>query len=484
MADISKITLPSGSTYDIKDAIARSNIATLSAAIQGGVHYIGKTTTALSGDGDTTSVVVINGENVTAHQGDMVSMAKAGSQDLEFIYNGTAWYELGSTGSLKALAFADSAKGSTTYTPGGTFSANLANGAVSASGSFTPEGSVALTTKDKAVEMSYTPAGTVSQPVFEGAVLSSQGTYTPAGGVATASTETLTATISVGAGTANYTPAGSVSQPKFSGDSMTATGTYTPAGSVSLQNSNVTATVGAAAEGEATYTPAGSVAAPTISVETAGATTTIHNPTAATVVTKVNVAAPSAEEAGGELVYCSVSNETLSLSKFTASTGESITTSEVTVKTGDAAYSATAPAFTGTGARLVTGNISVPISASFNGSEGNVSVTGTPKGTVSQPTFSGTGVNLVNSGIDVPKTYTFTGTEATLKVAGTPEGTVSQPTFSGTAASLSSEVEVPVSAAFTGTSGSVSVSGTATGSVSGSIKGTEATISITATPTV
>ena len=179
-----------------------------------------------------------------------------------------------------------------------------------------------------------------------------------------------------------------------------------------------------------------------------------------------------------------MSNETLSLSKFTASTGASITTSEVTVKTEDAEYYATAPAFTGTGARLVTGNISVPISASFSGSEGNVSVTGTPKGTVSQPTFSGTGVNLVNSGINVPKTYTFTGTEATLKVAGTPEGTVSQPTFSGTAASLSSEVEVPVSAAFTGTSGRVSVSGTATGSVSGSIIGTEDTISITATPTV
>lgn len=33
MADISKITLPSGSTYDIKDAVARGDIATLSAAI-------------------------------------------------------------------------------------------------------------------------------------------------------------------------------------------------------------------------------------------------------------------------------------------------------------------------------------------------------------------------------------------------------------------------------------------------------------------
>lgn len=482
MADISKITLPSGSTYDIKDAVARGDIATLSAAIQGGVHYIGKTTTALS-DGSTTNPVTIGGESVTAKQGDMVSMAKAGSQDVEFIFNGSTWYELGSTGSLKALAFADSATGSTTYTPEGTFSANLANGAVEASGTFTPEGSVSFSTEDKTVSTTYTPAGTVSQPEFQGNVLSSEGAYTPAGGVTTASTETLTATISVGEGAANYTPAGSVSQPTFSGDSMTATGTFTPAGSVSFSNSNVTTTV-AAAEGDATYTPAGSVAAPTISIATAGSTTTIHDPTAATVVTNVDVANPSETAAEGELVYCSVSNETLSLSKFTATTGASITTSDVTVKTGDAAYEASAPAFTGTGARLVTGNISVPLSASFSGSEGNVSVTGTPEGTVSQPTFSGTGVNLVNSGIAVPKTYTFSGTEAILKVSGTPSGTVSQPTFSGTQATISSEVEVPTSATFTGSEGGIDVAGTATGSVSGSISGTEATISITATPTV
>ena len=89
-------------------------------------------------------------------------------------------------------------------------------------------------------------------------------------------------------------------------------------------------------------------------------------------------------------------------------TGDSITTSNVTVKTGDASYSASSPAFTGTGVRLVTGNISTADSASFTGTEATVSVSGTPAGTVSQPTFSGTGVRLVTGNIAVPATYTST----------------------------------------------------------------------------
>ena len=120
MADISKIMLPSGTTYDLKDAWARGKLDEISGMIQGGVHYLGKTTTALSGDGDSTLSVVIGDKTVEAKQGDMVSMAKTGSQDLEFIFNGSAWYELGSTGSLKSLAFADSVSAS--YTPGGSVS--------------------------------------------------------------------------------------------------------------------------------------------------------------------------------------------------------------------------------------------------------------------------------------------------------------------------------------------------------------------------
>lgn len=167
----------------------------------------------------------------------------------------------------------------------------------------------------------------------------------------------------------SFTPAGTVSQPSFTGDTMNSTGSFTPAGSVKLANSNKTAAVSAAESGAVTYTPDGTVAAPTISVKTAGTTTTVNS------ITNV-----------GTLPNYTVSGEVLTLTQGTLPTKGK----NQTVKTGDAAYQATAPEFTGTGVRLVTGNISVPTSASFSGTAGAVSVSGTPSGTVSQPTFTGT----------------------------------------------------------------------------------------------
>lgn len=188
----------------------------------------------------------------------------------------------------------------------------------------------------------------------------------------------------------SYTPSGTVSQPTFSGNSTTSTGKFTPSGSVSFSNTNQTATVSKASSGDATYTPEGSVSAPSISVSSAGSTTTIKNPSAVTVAKSVTAAAPGATAPSNSITYYDVTGEVLSLYQIGYTTGDSITTENTTVKTGDASYSATAPTFTGTGARLVTGNISVPTSATFTGSEGDVSVSGTPSGTVSQPTFTGT----------------------------------------------------------------------------------------------
>ena len=167
----------------------------------------------------------------------------------------------------------------------------------------------------------------------------------------------------------SFTPSGTVSQPSFTGDTMNSTGSFTPAGSVKLNNSNKTAAVSAVESGAVTYTPDGTVAAPTISVKTAGTTTTVNSITAV-----------------GTLPNYTVSGEVLTLTQGTLPTKGK----NQTVKTGDAAYQATAPEFTGTGVRLVTGDISVPSSASFSGTAGAVSVSGTPSGTVSQPTFTGT----------------------------------------------------------------------------------------------
>ena len=268
MADISQIKLPNGTTYNIKDANARERIE----ALESFTTYLGVTTTALT-DGATTNPITINGQNVTAQSGNIVLY---GNQ--EFIFDGTHWNQFGDLSSLGSLAYKNTASGS-------------------------------------------------------------------------------------------FTPAGTVSQPTFNGDTMNSTGSFTPAGSVKLTNSNKTAAVSAAESGAVTYTPDGTVAAPTISVKTAGTTTTVNSITAV-----------------GTLPTYTVSGEVLTLTQGTLPTKGK----NQTVKTGDAAYQATAPEFTGTGVRLVTGNISVPSSASFSGTAGAVSVSGTPSGTVSQPTFTGT----------------------------------------------------------------------------------------------
>ena len=352
MADLSKITLPSGTSYNLKDAKAREDIAAIQSSITGGIHYIGVTTTALT-DGATTNPIKISNADVTAKSGDIVMYG-----ELEFVWadSDNKWHEFGSTGSLKALAFKDSASGS------------------------------------------YKPEGTVSKPTFTGS----------------SSNVTITSTTNT---SGNYQPAGTVSKPSFTGASMTSTGAFTPEGSVTVTTNataNKTATVSKASSGTATYTPEGTVAAPTISVATAGATATVKNPTSVTVAKTVVAAAPGATAPSNNLTYYAVSGETLSLYQLGYTTGASITTTDVTVKTGDASYSATAPAFTGTGARLVTGNIPVPSSytATFTGTEGSVSVSGTTTGSVSQPTFTGTKVQL-------------SGTT-------TASGEVSQPTFTGT----------------------------------------------------
>ena len=103
MADISQITLPSGTTYDIKDATARS-----------AKQWIGITTTELT-DGATTNPIVISGNSVTAVAGNITSY-----DETEFIFNGTKWQEFGNLSDLGALAYKDSASGN--FTPAGTVS--------------------------------------------------------------------------------------------------------------------------------------------------------------------------------------------------------------------------------------------------------------------------------------------------------------------------------------------------------------------------
>lgn len=139
MAEISKIALPGGGTYDIKDATARNSINSLQNTLASGIMYRGVTTTPLT-DGATTSPISMGTTNggssvqYTPKTGDLVIY---GNKEFIFAQVGdtSSWHEFGSTGSLKALAFKDNASGS--YTPAGavgqpTFTGN--QGSVNVSG--------------------------------------------------------------------------------------------------------------------------------------------------------------------------------------------------------------------------------------------------------------------------------------------------------------------------------------------------------------
>lgn len=417
-----------GVVYDLKDLEARADIEEIKDTLTGGVHLVGTTTTELT-DGATTKPIQVGGKSYTQKNGDIVYVENgSGAITKEFLWNGTKWIELGDLTTLGALAYKDSA--SATYTPAGTVSQPTFSGSeLTSTGSFTPDGSVEIEVGDGTAN--YTPAGTVSQPTFSGSELTSTGTFTPAG---TVSQPSFTGTTLESTG--NFTPAGTVSQPTFSGSELESTGTYTPAGSVAVS-------VGA---GAANYTPAGSVSKPDITV----------TPTTDDVYSITDVGTLP-------VLTTDVTNEVLTIS-FAQGTLPTKGAAQ-TVMTGASAALDNAPSFTGTG---------VDLEAAFTGTQANLSVTGTPAGTVSQPSFTGTqgAVSVSGTPEGTVSQPTFSGTEGNLSVAGTPAGTVSQPTFTGTGVELTAD--------FTGTQGSVSVTGTPAGTVSQpTFTGTEATITST-----
>ena len=109
MPDISQITLPSGTTYNIKDAEARQSIA-------GGVTFRGMTSTVLT-DGSSTNPITIGGESYTAVNGDLVIYE---SREFLFSTSDNKWHEFGNVSGLGELAYKDSATGA--FTPSGSVS--------------------------------------------------------------------------------------------------------------------------------------------------------------------------------------------------------------------------------------------------------------------------------------------------------------------------------------------------------------------------
>ena len=118
MADnfISQIVVPvnvSGTitnvTFDVKDAYARQAIQDLGNAL----YWIGVTTTALT-DGDTTNPITVGGDSVTAKVGGIAQYSGE-----EFAWNGSSWQSLGKN-NFGDLAFKSSASGN--FTPAGSVS--------------------------------------------------------------------------------------------------------------------------------------------------------------------------------------------------------------------------------------------------------------------------------------------------------------------------------------------------------------------------
>lgn len=381
---IEQVQLPSGNIYDIVDAGARQLIE----ALENYSAYLGVTTTPLT-DGSTTNPITIGGQSVTAKHGEIANYGSG-----EFIWNGNIspaqWQEFGDLSALGDLAFKDTASGS--FTPAGSVSQPT----------FTGDSNTCSVTVANNSSGNYTPAGTVSQPTFSGTK------------------------VKIGA---TVKPTGTVSQPTFSGSELTSTGSFTPEGSVTLNRTNKTATVAPASSGTATYTPAGTCSgtAVTLGTKTIQQVKTTGSPTQVTLPT------------------VTVTNKVLTFTAGSVTAGTAMTKEGVTVGSGSVS-SVTQPTFTGTGVRLVTGNISVANTATFSGTAGSVSVKGTPAGTVSQPTFTGdTDTCAVTVAADANGNYTpsgtvsqptFSGTKVKISATVTPTGTVSKPTFSGTAGAV------------------------------------------------
>ena len=383
MADISRITLPSGTTYEIKDAVARQQIGNT-------IMIRGTTTTPLT-DESTTNPIIIDGNEYRALANDAVFYKKA-----EYVFDGTRWHEFGDMSGLGELAKKNSA-----------------------SGNYTPEGNVSqptFTGETAEIQVEGTPTGTVSQPTFSGTPATMTVAGTAVGEISQPTFAGSLATINV-----KGTPTGEVSQPTFTGDALTSTGSYTPDGNVVISEDD-----------DGNYQPVGTVTAPQISVKTAGATTTVNSitdvgtlPTLTTTVENENLTISfnrGALPTKGEDI--SVKTGDAEYQATTPAFHGSKVQLGFAGKQGNIRVSGTPtgtvsqPAFTGeeltsTGSYTPAGIVSKP---TFTGEEFTSTGEFTPAGTVSQPVFEGDA--LVSTGEQ------------------TPSGTISQPTFTGTPATI------------------------------------------------
>lgn len=249
----SKITLPSGQTFLVKDAEARENIQSLREFLRSGVSYLGTTTTALT-DGATTEEIYISTDDdpVYVVNGDMVNY-----NDVMFIWNGTQWDQLGSAGAIKALAYKDSV--SATYTPTGTVTGSFqgTEGNISVSGTVATGVNVSAAAPASGETANYTPSGTVTVVPSNTTVKQVSNVGTLPSWSSSVANEILTfswnqgtlpttsdKTVVGGITSASFTGNGQVIKGNLANGAVTSTGKFTPAGSLSnLKFNGTTATI-------------------------------------------------------------------------------------------------------------------------------------------------------------------------------------------------------------------------------------------------
>jgi hypothetical protein len=183
MADFSKLIGTDGVQYDVKDATARALIESLSRA----TLFLGVTSTELE-DNTTTNPITINGESVTAQNG---NIAIYGNK--EFIFNGTVWFEFGDTTDLGAFAYVDTASAS--YTPDGTVAITPATTTVTG---IADVGTLPVVSPTTAIFKSVTDVGTLPTLTYNSAT---ETLTFNAGTLPTAANQTVVTDVGYTAGT-------------------------------------------------------------------------------------------------------------------------------------------------------------------------------------------------------------------------------------------------------------------------------------------
>ena len=442
MPDISQLVLPSGTTYDVKDAVARSAItvwygtcSTAAGTAQKDVTIVNPTSPAFNIDKNNIVVVKFDNNNtstsatlkvgsLTAKSIKMygttapVSQTWSAGAVVTFIYDGTNFLILSIGGTTATTAVYGYTKLNDTITSTSTSLAATANSvkkAVDEAKSYTDTAIIGNASFQGVVNAGTEISGLTSYKKGWYWVVGTAGTYVGvehceigdfifcikdyASAYSASDFNIVQANIDMSifkafayanSGSGSYTPSGTVSTPTFTGTAATITVSGTIANSVTLASQASSAT------GAADVTPNGSVSQATFTgtakhLKATPGTTTVNSITAV-----------------GTLPSCTLPSFSATVS------GEVLTL-------GWSAGSFSAGTLPTKGSNTTVANGTITLATQSSSATGTVDIT--PAGTISEQSFTGT-----------TKYVKATVGTASKSMSGsyTPAGTVSQPTFSGT----------------------------------------------------